>query len=271
MAAVRDRAVAFGSMSRPPLAVVAGTGFYDLEALEDRTEETVDTRWGPARVTRGRWHGLPVVFLTRHGPGHSVPPHLVNYRANIRALADLGVEDVVAVNVTGSIDPDLSPGDLVCLDDFLDLTKQRPLTFFDGSGPEGVVHVDVSAPYHPALRRELLDAAAAVGRPMRDGGVYAAFEGPRFETAAEIRLARLAGGDVAGMTGVPEVTLAREASLRYAAVSLVVNPATGVGDADEPITMAEIDAVLARSRDAVLAVLDELVHTRATFSEEDAG
>lgn len=256
-------------MTRPPLAIVAGTGFYDLEALEDRVEETVDTRWGPARVTRGSWHGLPVVFLTRHGPGHTVPPHLVNYRANIRALADLGCEDVVAVNVTGSIDPELVPGDLLCLDDFLDLTRQRPLTFFDGSGPEGVVHVDVGRPYHPELRRELLEAGAAAGHPLRDGGVYAAFEGPRFETAAEIRLARLAGGDVAGMTGVPEVVLAREAGLRYAAVALVVNPCTGVGDADEPITMAEIDAVLARSRDAVLAVLDELVHTRATFADSD--
>lgn len=256
-------------MTRPPLAVVAGTGFYDLEALDHRVEETVDTPWGKARVTRGSWHGLPVVFLTRHGPGHSVPPHLVNYRANIRALADLGVRDVLAVNVTGSIDEDLAPGDLVCLDDFLDLTRQRPVSFFDGSGPEGVVHVDVSRPYHPELRREILDAAASVGQPVVDGGVYAAFEGPRFETAAEIRLARLAGATVAGMTGVPEVVLAREAGLRYAAVSLVVNPATGVGDTDEPITMSEIEAVLARSRDAVLAILDELVHTRATFAADD--
>ena len=255
-------------MPLPPLAVVAGTGFSDLEALEDPRDQTVETAFGSALVTRGTWHGLPVVFLTRHGPGHVVPPHLIDYRSNIRALADLGVRDVVAVNVTGSIDPDLAPGDLLCLDDFLDLTRHRPLTFFDGTGPEGVVHTDVSRPYDPDLRRELLDAAAATGHPMRDGGVYAAFEGPRFETAAEIRLARLAGADVAGMTGVPEVVLAREAGLRYAAVSLVVNPATGVGDGDEPITMAEIEAVLASSRAAVLAVLDELVHTRATVAAE---
>ena len=255
-------------MTPPPLAVVAGTGFYDLDALQDRSEETVETAFGRARVVRGGWHGLPVVFLTRHGPGHSVPPHLVDYRSNIRALADLGVRDVLAVNVTGSIDPDLVPGDLLCLDDFVDFTKQRPVTFFDGSTPEGVVHTDVSAPYDPDLRRELLAAAATTGHRVRDGGVYAAFEGPRFETAAEIRLARLAGGDVAGMTGVPEVTLAREAGLRYAALSLVVNPATGVGDADEPITMAEIEAVLARSRTAVLSILDELVRTRAATPEE---
>jgi len=255
-------------MTRSPLAIIAGTGFYDLDALENPTQETVDTVWGQARVTKGEWHGIPVVFLTRHGAGHSVPPHLVNYRANIRALADLGVRDVVAVNVTGSIDPTLQPGDLLCLDDFIDFTKQRPVTFFDGSTPEGVVHTDVMTPYHPAIRREILDAAATAGHTIRDGGVYACFEGPRFETRAEIRLAALAGADVAGMTGVPEVTLALEAGLRYAAISLVVNPASGVGDSDEPITMDEIDAVLKTSAAAVLEILDELVHTRATFPEE---
>ena len=255
-------------MTRSPLAIIAGTGFYDLDALENPTQETVDTVWGQARVTKGEWHGIPVVFLTRHGAGHSVPPHLVNYRANIRALADLGVRDVVAVNVTGSIDPTLQPGDLLCLDDFVDFTKQRPVTFFDGSTPEGVVHTDVMTPYHPAIRREILDAAATSGHTIRDGGVYACFEGPRFETRAEIRLAALAGADVAGMTGVPEVTLAVEAGLRYAAISLVVNPASGVGDADEPITMDEINAVLAASSATVLEILDDLVHTRATFPEE---
>ena len=255
-------------MTRSPLAIIAGTGFYDLDALENPTHHTLDTAWGQARVTKGEWHGIPVVFLTRHGAGHSVPPHLVNYRANIRALADLGVRDVVAVNVTGSIDPTLQPGDLLCLDDFIDFTKQRPVTFFDGSTPEGVVHTDVMTPYHPAIRREILDAAATAGHTIRDGGVYACFEGPRFETRAEIRLAALAGADVAGMTGVPEVTLAVEAGLRYAAISLVVNPASGVGDADEPITMDEINAVLAASSATVLEILDDLVHTRATFPEE---
>ena len=256
-------------MTSPPLGIIAGTGFYDLGALHEPAATTVTTAFGEARVTRGTWHGIPVVFLTRHGPGHSVPPHLVNYRANIRALADLGVRDVVAVNVTGSIDPELRPGDLLCLDDFVDFTRQRAGTFVDGSGPEGVVHTDVLEPYHPVIRREILDAASAAGQPIRDGGVYACFEGPRFETRAEIRLARLAGADVAGMTGVPEVTLAAEAGLRYAAVSLVVNPASGVGDAVEPITMDEINEVLRTSSSAVLALLDELVHTRATFPGPD--
>ncbi|MGL4177774.1 MAG: S-methyl-5'-thioinosine phosphorylase [Dermatophilaceae bacterium] len=249
-------------MTPPPLGIVAGTGFYDLEALEQRHDVTVDTAYGPARVIRGDWHGIPVVFLTRHGPDHAVPPHLVDHRSTIRALADLGVRDVVGVNVTGGIDPDLRPGDLLCLDDFLDLTRGAPVTFHDGTGPQGVVHTDMLAPYDASLRRELLDAAAAAGRPMRDGGVYACFTGPRFETRAEIRLARLAGADVAGMTGVPEVVLAVEAGLRYAAMSLVVNPASGVGGTG-PINVAEIEAVLATSRGHVLAVLDALVRARA--------
>ncbi len=256
-------------VSTSPLGIIAGTGFYSLADLEDSRTETAETAYGLAQLTRGAWHGYPVVFLTRHGPGHTVPPHLVAYRANIRALTDAGCRDVIAVNVTGAIDPDLEAGDLLCLDDFLDLTKGRVGTFYDGSTPEGVVHTDMSTAYDPGLRHEILDAASGVGQPIRDGGVYACFEGPRFETPAEIRLARLAGGDVAGMTGVPEVTLAVEAGLRYAAISLVVNPAAGVSD--EPITMADIEAALEASKAKVLAILDELVHTRATFAPDDEG
>jgi 5'-methylthioadenosine phosphorylase len=257
------------TVSTSPLGIIAGTGFYSLADLEDSRTETAETAYGPVQLTRGTWHGYPVVFLTRHGPGHRVPPHLVAYRANIRALADAGCRDVLAVNVTGAIDPDLEAGDLLCLDDFLDLTRGRVGTFFDGSTPGGVVHTDMSTAYDPGLRHEILEAASVVGQPIRDGGVYACFEGPRFETPAEIRLARLAGGDVAGMTGVPEVTLAVEAGLRYAAIGLVVNPAAGVGD--EPITMADIETALEASKAKVLAILDELVHTRATFAPDDDG
>lgn len=253
-------------VTQAPLGIIAGTGFYDLESLQDAAPRTLETAHGPAQVTTGTWHGLPVAFLTRHGAGHTVPPHLVNYRANITALADLGCRDVVAVNVTGAIDPDLHPGDILVLDDFLDFTRQRALTFHDGTGPRGVVHVDVTHAYHPALRAELLEAASAVGVSVRDGGVYACFEGPRFETPAEIRLAALAGADVAGMTGVPEVTLALEAGLRYAALSLVVNPAAGVGTG-EPITIEEIDDVLRRNSIRVIQIIDEMVHTRATFAD----
>lgn len=248
-----------------PLGIIAGTGFADLDALGDATTKGVDTAYGTTPVTTGTWHGLPVAFVPRHGAGHVVPPHRINYRAIVRALADSGVRDVVAINVVGGIDPDLEAGELVCVDDFLDLTHGRIGTFHDGEGAGGVVHTDMTNAYDPTLRREVIDAASSAGVPLVDGGVYACFDGPRFESPAEIRLAALAGGTVAGMTGVPEVTLAVEAGLRYAALSLVVNPAAGVRPG-EPITTEEIDAVLATGRPKVLSVLDELVHTRSVFA-----
>lgn len=241
----------------PPLGIIAGTGFYELAALDSPSTREVATAYGPAQVTTGHWHGRPVVFLTRHDSGHSVPPHLVNYRANIAALRDLGCVDVVAVNVVGGIDRALAPGALVCLDDFIDFTTGRVSTFADGSGPEGVVHTDMLTPYHPVLRARLLAAAGAAGVPVRDGGVYACFDGPRFETRAEIRMAAAAGAHVVGMTGVPEVVLALEAGLRYAALALVVNPAAGLSP--EPITMAQISAALDAGRADVLSILDALV------------
>ncbi len=244
-----------------PIAILAGTGFYSLAQLTDAQVRDVETAWGPARFTEGTWHGLRVIFLTRHGAGHSVPPHLVNYRANITALAEVGVRDVFAINAVGSIDPTLAAGDLVCIDDFLDFTKGRVTTFFDGSGPRGVVHVDVADAYHPLLRAELLDAAAAVGVPLRDGGVYACFEGPRFESPAEIRMASILGGHVAGMTGIPEVPLAVEAGLRYASVSLVANPCAGLSEV--PITVADVNTVLADSGSKLLAIIDEVLRRRS--------
>lgn len=251
-------------MDDRPLGIIAGTGFYSLAMLTDAQDQSVGTAYGTARLVRGNWHGLPVAFLTRHGVGHSVPPHLVNYRANIAALRDIGVREVLAVNVVGGIDPTLENGSLVAVDDFLDFTKARGHTFVDAdnpSGPNGVMHADVTHAYTPALRAELLAAAARADQPLRDGGVYACFEGPRFESPAEIRLAALAGGTVAGMTGVPEVTLAAEAGLSYAAISLVVNPAAGTSD--EVITMDQVNGNLAASAERVLAVLDAFVAARA--------
>lgn len=240
-----------------PLGIIAGTGFYSLATLENAVDQSVETDFGSAKFTRGSWHGVEVIFLTRHGSGHSTPPHLINYRANIRALKDQGVEDVVAINVTGGVNPELIPGSLVCLSDFLDFTKQRPVTFFDGTTPEGVVHTDVMDAYHPELRASLITAAKRANITMKDGGVYACFEGPRFETPAEIKMCQVLGVDVVGMTGVPEVTLAKEIGLRYAAISLIVNPAAGLSD--EPISMDELNRVLALGSDDVLKVLEEFV------------
>ncbi len=263
MSSVRDDGVA-------AVGLIAGTGFDDI-MLDGAAVDFAETPYGPVDILRGTWH-VPLVFAPRHGAGHALPPHLVNYRGIIWALRELGCRDVFAINVVGGTSADLGPGSLVVVDDFLDFTRIRECSFSDPGGedparygsdfpPPGFVHTDSSQPYHPDLRAELLAAAEAVGEPMVDGGVYACFEGPRFETRAEIRMARQLGADVVGMTTVPEVCLAAEAGMRYASISVVTNPATGVLPGQ--ISSAEIDAVLERSRTDVLAVLNQVLATRA--------
>lgn len=234
------------------LGVIAGTGFYAIEALANARTEIVETSYGKARVVIGQWHGRTTVFCSRHGVDHSVPPHMVNYRANIQAFADLGVTEVLAINVVGGIGH--ASGELIVVDDFLDFTKQRTLTFFDGSTPEGVVHLDASEPYSNRLRQVWLDAAAELDVPVTATGIYACFEGPRFETKAEIRMAQAAGATVVGMTGVPEVVLAQERNLPYASMCLVANPAAGLSD--EPISIDEIMAVIRDGAARVTSILD---------------
>jgi 5'-deoxy-5'-methylthioadenosine phosphorylase len=243
-----------------PLGIIAGTGFYDLPQIESAKTSDVETAYGKARITRGSWHGHDVVFMTRHGAGHSVPPHLVNYRANIRALADLGVEEVIAVNVVGGIDPKLSSGSLVLVDDFIDFTSGRIGTFFDGVQDSGVRHDDMTDPYDKALQRELLAAAKSANVPLGTGAIYICFDGPRFETAAEIKMAASWGATVVGMTGCPEVALAREAGLRYASIGLVSNPGTGVSD--EPVSVEEIHVAIASASARLLSILDTLIEQR---------
>lgn len=245
-------AVTDAALKRGALGVIAGTGFYSLDALKDAVTRDIDTAFGQARAVIGNLHGRETIFITRHGSGHSVPPHMVNYRANIRALADLGATEILAVNVVGGIG--LDSGELAVVDDFIDFTKSRTPTFFDGSTPEGVVHVDMTYPYDQRLRQVWIDAAAEVGVPVVPSGIYGAYEGPRFETRAEIRLAAAAGVTVVGMTGVPEVVLAKELGLPYASICLVANPAAGLGP---EITIEEVMAVVADGAAAVARILEE--------------
>ena len=239
------------------VGIIAGTGFYSLPALAGNQARKVTTSYGDALVTAGKWNGVDIEFVTRHGADHSVPPSKVNYRANITALKDLGVTRVIAINVVGGIDPTLKPGDLSLIDDFVDFTSGRVDTFFDGVQPGGVSHVDVVGAYDQEIRSKLLTAAKKVGIALRESGVYAGFNGPRFETPTEIRLAALAGATVVGMTGCPEVTLAKDAALRYAAIALVVNPAAGVSDL--PITMEDISACLKEATGKVIQIIDAAI------------
>ncbi len=225
------------------LAVIGGTGVYDPSWLEVEGEEAVATPYGAARVVRGRLRDgdAEVIFVPRHGAGHAVPPHRVNYRANVAALRQLGVDRVVATAAVGSLRAEIEPGLLVLPDQFLDFTRGRVSTFYDGEGT-GVAHVDMTEPYCPVVRRALAEAAARLGLACREGGVYVCTEGPRFETPAEIRAYALLGGDVVGMTGVPEVCLAREAGLCYAAVATVTNHAAGL--AGRHLTHSEVLEVM---------------------------
>ena len=236
------------------IGIIAGTGFYNLPALQGRPSEEIKNKFGTAKITRGTWSGVEVAFLTRHGSDHSVPPQRVNYRANIQALKDLGVSHVIAVNVVGGIDPTLKPGDLQLVEDFIDFTSGREHTFFDGVQPEGVKHVDVVDCYDETVRAAMRESAVSLGISLREGGIYAGYNGPRFETPAEIRFAALSGASVVGMTGCPEVSLAREAELRYAAIAVVANPAAGLSK--EPITTDEIGRVIEAASAKVVAIIE---------------
>lgn len=198
------------------VAVIGGTGFYDWgpgEAIELETEH------GPVSLTHHPMRSSDLFFLPRHGPDHALPPHRINYRAHIRALRALHADWVIALFNAGGLDPRLRPGEWAVPHDVLDFTNGRNVTFHD----ERAVHVDMNEPYCPHIRAALISSGPAT---THDQGTYAATEGPRFETQAELRLLRLAGADLVGMTGVPEVTLAREAGLCYGAVCFVANAST---------------------------------------------
>lgn len=234
------------------LAIIGGTGFSDGLALAGAAEAVVGTPYGAVHVLRGRLGGREVAFLARHGKGHSVPPHRVNYRANIWALWHLGFRRIVATAACGSLRPHIPPGSLALCDQFLDFTRGRPGTFFDGE--DGTVrHADMTEPYCPELRRALSAAAAALGVGLRPSATYVCTEGPRFETPAEIRAYASLGGDVVGMTGVPEVVLAREAGLCYASVAIATNSAAGL--AGRPLSHEEVVAAMAAATSSVQHLL----------------
>jgi 5'-methylthioadenosine phosphorylase len=238
------------------LAIIGGTGVYDPKLLEDLQTLEVDTRYGTALLAKGTYQGREVAFLARHGVKHGTPPHKINYRANIAALVKLGINRVVATNAVGSLNPDMPPGAMVLLEQFLDFTKAREATFFDG-GEAGVVHTDVTNPYCTDLNRSLLAAARRANLELQTGANYVCAEGPRFETPAEIRMFKMLGGDLVGMTNVPEVVLAREAGLCYSTVALSTNFAAGISPT--VLTHHEVLDVMAQNVEKVRTLLMELI------------
>ena len=227
------------------LAVIGGSGLYKFPGLENTVRHAVDTPFGPASgdVVIGDFAGKRVAFLARHGESHSLPPHRVNYRANLWALHSLGVRRVIGVNAVGGIRSDMGPRVIVVPDQVIDYTHGRYTSFCDIDGAE-VKHIDFSEPYTESLRQSLLAAATKAGIAVIAGGCYGATQGPRLETRAEIARMRRDGCDLVGMTGMPEASLARELSLDYACLALVANFAAGCGDEAE-ISIDEIFAHLA--------------------------
>lgn len=249
------------------LAFIGGTGF-DLRGegspFSHARDEKIETRFGVAHVTLAQLDGKSVVFLHRHArPDNAsfkdVPPHRINYRANISALKSLGTTAILASTAVGGLRPSWAPGTLVCLDNFLDMTTNRDKTFFD----ERAVHIDVTRPYCQNLRELLLAKSEDEAIELIDGSVYGCADGPRFETAAEIRVYQSWGVDVVGMTGAPECALAREAEISYAGVSIVTNLAAGISP--HPLTHMEVT----QEMNLALPKLAQLFLATARVYEDD--
>ena len=211
-------------------AIIGGSGLSELQGLELGHREVMRTPYGEpsGALCFGKLSGCDVVFLTRHGPGHTIPPHKVNYRANLYALKQAGTTHVIAVNAVGGISAGLEPLDLVLPDQIIDYTYSRAHTFF-GSEHEPVIHTDFTYPYCEQSRSVISQAAHSNGIELVDSGTYAATQGPRFETAAEIDRLERGGATIVGMTGMPEAALARELDLCYAMIAVVANAAAGRG------------------------------------------
>lgn len=241
------------------LAVIGGSGLYNFAGLENASRHVVNTPYGEASgaVVVGDFAGKRVAFLARHGESHSLPPHRVNYRANLWALHHLGARRVIGVNAVGGIRADMGPRVIVVPDQLIDYTHGRFTSFCDMDGAE-VKHIDFSEPYTQTLRAELLAAARVAGIAVIDGGCYGATQGPRLETRAEIARMKRDGCDLVGMTGMPEAALARELGLDYACLALVANFAAGCGDEAE-ISIEEIFAHLAAATAQVPLLLEALL------------
>ncbi|MFZ4538501.1 S-methyl-5'-thioinosine phosphorylase [Propionivibrio sp.] len=242
------------------LAVIGGSGLSQLANLDVSHREVLRTPYGEpsGAVTFGQIFGHPIAFLARHGYGHTIPPHEVNYRANIWALSKCGAVGIISVASVGSIRADLKPGDVVIPHQIIDYTWGRKSTFHEGLDCT-LTHIDFTEPYDRILREQLITAARAAGIPVSNSSVYAATQGPRLETAAEINRYERDGADVVGMTGMPEAALARELAVPYAAISVVANYAAGRADSLTGISFESIQGVLHESMGNVRTIIEKMV------------
>ncbi len=238
------------------VAIIGGSGLTKLKNLEITRREVLRSPYGEpsSPLVFGRLGGQNAVFLARHGHGHTIPPHEVNYRANIWALKEVGATHVIAVNAVGGITPDMTSGRLVIPDQIIDYTYGRHHTFF-GNEQKPVTHVDFTFPYCDELRATIAAAARDIPLDIATAGTYGATQGPRFESIAEIRRMERDGSDIVGMTGMPETSLARELGLCYACIAVVANPAAG--KAEGTISLQEIERILESGMAQVRSLLEQ--------------
>lgn len=240
------------------VAIIGGTGLTSLRNLEITRREVVHTPYGEPSgpITHGELCGRQVMFLARHGYGHTIPPHRVNYRANLWALRHLGVERLIAVAAVGGIAEDMGPGQLAIPDQIIDYTWGRHHTLFEDDLAH-VTHIDFTHPYDRALRQQLLAGAERAELSVMPAGTYGATQGPRLETAAEVRRLRQDGCDMVGMTGMPEAALARELEISYASCAVCANWAAGLGG--DEISMDQIEQTLKGGMEQVRQLLAETI------------
>ena len=241
------------------LAIIGGSGLAKLGILRNTRRTAMRTPYGApsARLTVGKIGNRQIVFLARHGDGHTIAPHEVNYRANLWALKKAGAREVLSVATVGGIATSMAPGVLTVPHQIIDYTWGRRSTYFEGKG-KPVEHIDFTEPYARPMRDKILAAAKACGETVGDGGVYATTQGPRLETAAEIEKLSRDGADLVGMTAMPEAGLARELNLEYAAIAVVANYAAGRGDSKRAIPLEKIGAVLDEAMERVRRIIEEL-------------
>ena len=241
------------------LGIIGGTGLAQLNCLQITRREIARTPYGEASqpLIFGNLAGVEVVFLARHGAGHTIPPHAVNYRANIWALHAVGVENLLAIATVGGIASHLKAGDIVLPNQMIDYTHGRNNTYHDGIELP-VKHIDFTEPYSADIRQICIKAASNIKQPLLENGVYACVQGPRLETAAEINRLERDGATLVGMTGMPEAVLARELGLHYAAICPVVNQAAGRGDSSKGINFASISENLAHTMQKVCTLIEEI-------------
>ena len=255
------------------VGILGGSGLYDIDGLQIIEERDIHTPYGEPsdKFIIADHRGKKAVFLPRHGRGHKYPPHLINYRANLWGFRKLGVNKILSVSAVGGINPLLRPGDFVITDQFIDFTKVRPVTFYEGvytivdeedrnndlvkeyMGNDRVVHIDVTEPFCPAMRNILKKVISQTGDRFHTKGTYAATEGPRLETSAEIEALSRLGADIVGMTLVPEIVLARELSMHFVSLNVVTNLAAGISG--ERLTSDEVIQMMKEKNDAIKQIV----------------